>query len=83
MELLRVLTTAKLTLSQTFTVDEVATDAAGSVNVTVKRLDGTVVAGPTAATHPGPVGLYTYDLPAQPAVDALRVEWTGSVGGAC
>ncbi len=83
MSVVRVLVTTQVTLSHTFVVDEVPTDAAGDVTVTVKRLDGTTVAGPTVADHPGTgTGLYRYVLPAQPAVDVLTVDWSGSIGGA-
>jgi hypothetical protein len=79
-ELIRVLRTAQVTLSHTFEVDEVPTDAAGAVTVTVARLDGTVVST-GAATH-GATGVYTYVLPAQAQLDTLTVDWSGSVGGA-
>lgn len=81
MSLLRVLTSAQVTISHTFYVDETPTDAAGSVTVTVKRLDGTTVAT-AAAAHPGAMGVYTYALPAQANVDTLTVDWTGTVAGA-
>jgi len=84
-----VLQSTQVTLSHTFAVDEVATDASGAVTVTIKRLDGTVLST-GAATHPGAAGLYTYVLPGGPAspgsltwqLDALTVDWSGSVGGA-
>lgn len=81
MSLIRVLTAAQATLSHTFYVDETPTDAAGTVTVSVKRLDGTVVSSGNAA-HPGAAGVYTYAVPAQPAPDALTVDWTGTVAGA-
>lgn len=81
MTLLRVLATAQVTISHTFFVDEVPTDAAGPVTVSVKRLDGSAVATATAV-HPGAPGVYTYALPAQGAVDALTIDWSGIVAGA-
>lgn len=82
MALIRVLRTAAAALTHTFFVDETPTSASVDVEVTVKRLDGTVVAGPTAAT-PGDPGEYTYTLPAQADLDSLTVDWVAdSVGGA-
>jgi hypothetical protein len=78
---IRVLLTASAVLTRTVYVDETLTDASAGLAVTVTRLDGTVVAGPTAATH-GSTGVYTYTLPAQSALDILEVEWVGLVGGA-
>jgi hypothetical protein len=80
MTLVRVLRTAQVVLSHTFYVDETATDATGSVTVSVKRLDGTVV---TSGTASGPVShAYTFTVPAQSQVDTLTVDWTGTVAGA-
>lgn len=81
MSVIRVLVTAQQTLTRTFRVDEVPTDAAADVSVTVKRLDGTTVASGNA-THPGDPGLYQFVVPAQPAVDVLTVDWSGSFAGA-
>lgn len=80
MSLIRVRQNAQATISHTFSVDETATDAVGSVTYSVKRLDGTVVASGTAS-HPGTTGLYTFTLAAQSLVDIFTVDWTGSVGG--
>lgn len=80
MTLARVLRTAQVVLSHTFYVDEVATDATGSVTVSVKRLDGTVV---TSGTASGPVTHeYSFTVPAQSQVDTLTVDWTATVAGA-
>lgn len=81
MTLVRVLKTAQVTLSHTFYVDEVATDAAGPVTYSIKRLDGTAVASGTA-THPGGAGIYQATVPAQSQLDTLTLDWTGTVGGA-
>jgi hypothetical protein len=79
--LFRALVTTKLTVSHTFVVDGVATDAAGGVTVTVKRLDGTAVAGsPITASH-GNTGVYTADLPASAVLDAWSLDWAGTVAG--
>jgi hypothetical protein len=80
MKLTRVMRTSGATLSQTFYVDGVATDASGTVTVTVRRLNGATVAS-GSANHPGAVGYYTFNLPGQPLLDLLIVEWVGDVGG--
>lgn len=79
MDLIRVAQTSAVTLSHTFYVDLVATNAAAGVTVAVKRLDGTLVASGPAT--PGGTGVYTYPLPAQANLDTLTVDWSGSVGG--
>lgn len=79
MALVRVRQATQVTLTHTFLVGEVATDATGSVTVTVKRLDGTAVTS-GAAGHAG-IGQYTFTLPAQPLLDALTVDWAGTVAG--
>jgi hypothetical protein len=78
---IRVQRTTSAVLTQTVYVGETATDASAGLAVTVRRLDGTVVTGPTAATH-GATGVYTYTLPGQAALDLLDVSWVGIVGGA-
>lgn len=81
MSYFRVLRTTGVTLTRTLTVDGTATDAAGNVTVTLKRLDGTVVNTATAG-HPGAAGVYTYPCPPQADVDMMRLEWTGTLAGA-
>ena len=66
-------------LTRTFYVGETPTDVTGDVTVTVTRLDGTPVVSGTAA-HPGPAGQYTFAVPAQTQLDALAVDWSGSLG---
>lgn len=80
MSLLRLLRTAGVTVTHEFRVDEVLTDAAGSVTATLSRLDGTVVAGPTTAGHPS-TGTYTYPAPGQSQVDSLTLDWAGTFAG--
>lgn len=80
MSLIRVLVSSKVTVTHTFTVDETLTDAAGSVAVAVKRLDGTD-AGSGTATHTTQ-GTYTYDLTPTALLDTWTVDWTGSIAGA-
>ena len=88
MSLIRVIKTAAATLSRTIYVDEVATDAAGTVTVAVTRQDGTAVTT-SNATHTG-TDIYTYVLPSGPnnpssatwQLDTLTVAWTGTIGGA-
>lgn len=80
MSTIRVLRTATTTLTQRVYVDETLTNASAGLSVTVRRLDGTIVAGPTAANNPS-TGVYTYDLPGQANLDHLDVSWVGTVGG--
>lgn len=77
----RVLRTAKATLSRSFYLDEVATDATGNVVVTVLRLDGTVVHGPVNAAGPGADHEYVYDFPGRDVLDELVVQWALNIGG--
>lgn len=79
--LVRVQVTSSVTMSHTFYVDGVATDAAGPVTWTQKRLDGTAVANGTAA-HPGGAGVYTFPLQASAVLDTHTIDWTGTFGGA-
>lgn len=81
MALIRVLRTAKATLSRTFYVDELPTGATGNVVVTVTRLDGTVVEGPTNATGPDANQLYTYTFGGLDVVDEVIVSWAATVSG--
>lgn len=80
MSTIRVLRTAVSTLTRSVTVDEVLTNATAGLSVTVRRLDGTTVTGPTVAGNPS-VGIYTYDLPGQANLDHLDVSWVGIVAG--
>ena len=79
--LFRVLRTAKATLSRTFYLDEVATDATGSVSVSVTRLDGTLVQGPVNATGPDASHTYSFTFSGLDVVDHLIVTWSATVGG--
>lgn len=82
MALTRVQVTTSITLTHTFEVDEALTDAAGAVTVTVKRLDGTQIAGsPFTANHIS-TGIYSFALPASPLVDLWTLDWAGNVAGA-
>lgn len=79
MTILRVLRTAKATISKSFYLDETETDATGSVSVAVTRLDGTTVesgnaTGPTA-------GVYSYTFGGRDVLDELVVTWSATVGG--
>ncbi len=80
MDLIRIQQTVQQTLTKQFRPDGQLTDAAGDVTVTLKRLDGTVVASATATRTS--LGTYTYPPPAQPLLDALTLDWSGSFGGA-
>jgi hypothetical protein len=81
MSLIRVLQTAQVTLTHTFYVDETPTDAVGSVTVTTRRLDGTLVGSPATATSLGS-GVYTFVKPGYVDLDTHLVEWSGTVAGA-
>lgn len=80
MTVIRILRTAKTTLTRTFYLDETATNATGTVNVTVTRLDGTIVDGPTAASGPTS-NAYSYTFPGRDVLDELIVSWSATVSG--
>lgn len=80
MATIRVLRSATTSLTRSVYVDETLTNATSGMSVTVRRLDGTTVTGPTIANNPS-VGIYTYTLPAQANLDHLDVSWVGDVGG--
>jgi hypothetical protein len=77
---IRVLRTAKATLSRTFYLDEVGTDPTGSVGVSVNRLNGTLVESGTA-TATGNPGEVTYTFGGLDVVDELVLTWSASMGG--
>lgn len=77
MQLTRVLVDTPYVLTRVFTIDEAPADAAGTVTVTVRRLDGTVIETVNAG-HPGPAGAYTYTSAGRNVLDALSVEWSGT-----
>jgi hypothetical protein len=77
---LRVLRTAKTTLSRTFYLDEVPTSATGSVTVTITREDGTAVQS-GAATGPDANQAYTFLFQGSDVIDRLDVAWAATVGG--
>jgi hypothetical protein len=76
----RVLRTAKATLSRAFYLDEVATSATGSVGVAITREDGTAVEGGNAA-GPDTNNVYSYAFGGRDVLDNLVVTWTATVGG--
>ncbi len=80
MSLVRILKTTQQTLTHVFTVDEVATDITGTCTATLKRLDGATVN--TAAATRTALGTYTYPVPAQANLDALTLDWSGTLAGA-
>lgn len=80
MQLTRVMVNTPYVLTRVFTVDELPADAAGTVTVTVRRLDGTLVETVNAG-HPGPVGAYTYTSTGRTALDSLTVTWAGTWAG--
>lgn len=78
--LTRIRRTNAATIAHTWWVGETATAATGSVTATVKRLDGTAVAGsPFTATDTA--GVSTFTLPAQPNLDTFTVDWAATVAG--
>jgi hypothetical protein len=80
MATLRVLRTAKATLSRTFYLDELPTPASGTVSVAITRLDGTAVESGNA-TGPDINNAYSYTFQGRDVLDELVVSWTATVGG--
>ncbi len=80
MTTLRVLRTAKATLTRIFHLDEEVEDASGSVVVSITRLDGTVVQTGNA-DGPDPDGGYAFTFQGSDTLDHLRVSWAATVGG--
>jgi hypothetical protein len=84
--LVRVQQSTQVTLSHTFEVDEVPTDAGGTVTYVFKRLDGTALTPPAAgnAGHPGGAGIYAAVLPGANTalLDTYTLDWSGTVAGA-
>lgn len=69
------------TLSVTFYANESPVDPDGnSVTVSAVKADGTSHTGSVAATRTG-VGVYTYALPSQSALQNLTFSWVGLIGG--
>ncbi len=82
MSLTRVLATTHVTLTNVFKSDGDPVDSSTTVTATVKRFDGTQIVGsPFTCSHPG-TGTYTFPLPGRADVDALTVDWSGTVAGA-
>jgi hypothetical protein len=80
MTTLRVLRTAKATLTRTFYLDEVPTPATGSVTVSITREDGTSVQS-GSATGPDASNAYTYTFTGLDVLDRLIVSWALTLGG--
>lgn len=77
----RILRNTPSTLSVTFYANETPVDPDGqSVTVSAVKADGTSHIAPTAATRTG-VGVYTYNLTAQSALQFLTFSWTGTISG--
>lgn len=81
MSLYRVLRTAKATLTRTFYLDEVATDASGSVGVVVSREDGTPVQSIAAVSGPDANHGYSFTFQGSDVLDRLSLTWSATVGG--
>jgi hypothetical protein len=82
MTFVRILRTTRVTMSHTFYVDGVATDATGTPTVSIKRLDGTEVATPSVSHSGVGTGTYTYVFPEQAQLDTLQAIITATVAGA-
>jgi hypothetical protein len=80
MTIYRIQRSTEVTLSKTLTVDEVDTDAVGTVTWAVTRLNGDAVANGNAA-H-GATGVYSFALPEYAQVDIQRLVWTANLAGA-
>jgi hypothetical protein len=78
--IVRVLRTAKTTLSRTFFLDEAPTDATGPVTVAITREGGTPVQSGTAS---GPTAehVYSFTFQGSDVLDRLAVTWQATVGG--
>lgn len=74
------LRTAKATLTRTFYLDEVGTDPSGSVVVSVRRLDGTLVESGNAVAS-GTPGEVRYTFGGLDVLDELMLTWSATVGG--
>lgn len=78
--LARVRRTNAAPIAHTWWVGDQATAPSGPVTATVKRLDGTAVAGsPFTATDTG--GMSAFTLPAQSDLDTYTVDWAATVAG--
>ena len=69
------------TLRHTFTLDEDPTDSPTAVTYAVVDAVGAAVASGTATLDAVASGTYSFVLPAQTALAALTVTWTGTIGG--
>lgn len=77
--MIRVLRTARATLTKTFYLGEQPTDADGAVTVAITRLDGTAVQSGSAT---GPVShVYSFGFSGVDVLDRLRVTWTATIAG--
>ena len=79
MSTVRVLRTAKATLSRSFFLDEIEESATGPVMVSASRLDGTPVDSREAVADGS--GGYAYDFPGLDVLDHLVVSWSLTIGG--
>lgn len=82
MTFVRIARTTRVTLSHTFYVDGVATDATGTPTVSIKRLDGEEVATPSVSHAGVGTGTYSYVVPEQSTLDTLQAVITAVVAGA-
>lgn len=80
MATIRVLRTAKATLSRTFYLDEAVTPATGTVSVSVTRLDGAIVQV-ASATGPDANSAYSFTFQGSDVLDELLLTWSATIGG--
>jgi hypothetical protein len=80
MQVARAIRNQPATLTASFYNDETAVSADGSVLVTITKADGTTLIAADTATPAG-VGLYTYTLAPQAALNYLTVTWSGTFSG--
>lgn len=77
---IRVLRTARVTLTRVFYVDELPTAATGNVQVAVTRLDGTAVQSGNASVG-GDGVTYSFQFNGSDVLDSLLVSWSATVAG--
>jgi hypothetical protein len=80
MSTVRVLRTAKTTLTRVFYLDEVPTSANGAVSVRITREDGTLVQAGDAS-GPDVDDAYSFTFNGSDTLDRLNVSWTMTLGG--
>lgn len=80
MTVYRIIRTSKATFTRSFFLDEVATDASGSVGVAITREDGTPVQTVNASGPDASHG-YSFTFQGSDTLDRLNMVWSATVGG--